>query len=78
MNKLHDFRNYVMATFSKYTRHKQYYRVIVYRKLCIASCKSLPGISVLQSFCLFYHEVFWNVIGIPYVYDGHTFSQEVS
>ena len=42
------FRKYVMAMFPKYTRHKKYYRVFVYRKLYIASCKSLPGISVLQ------------------------------
>ena len=73
MNKLHDFRKNVMATFSKYTRRKKYYRVFVYRKLYIASCKSLPGISVLQSSCMFDHEVFWNVIGIQYAYDGHTF-----
>ena len=53
MNKLHDLREYVMATFSKYTRLKKYYRVLVCRKLCVASCRFLPGISVLQSFACF-------------------------
>ena len=48
VSKLHDFRKYVMAMFPKYTRHKKYYRVFVYMKLYIASCKSLPGMSVLQ------------------------------
>ena len=27
---------------------------------------------------MFYHEVFWNVIGNQYAYDAHTLSQEVS
>ena len=76
MSKLHDLRNYVMAMFSKYTRHTQYYRVFVYRKF-VHSLKSLPSISVLQSLHVC-NEVFWNVIGIQYTYDGHTFFQEVS
>ena len=78
MSKLHDFQELCHGNVSKvHTSQEVLQSVFAYRKLYIASCKSLPGISVLQRFGMFYHELFWNVIGSQYVYDGHTFSQEV-